>query len=413
MEKKRLLQIEVCMNTGSTGRIAEGISGVVKKDGWDAYLIHGARYNNPPTSMIEFQLGSITDEYEHFFEHIVFDNDGLASRKVTRRIVNKIEEIKPDVIQLHDIHDHWINYRILFEYFATLDTPIVWTQHDCWGFTGGCGHFSDPECYKWRDGTCSKGCPQVSGMRKLFEKTYKHFQLRRELLTSIKDLTLVPVSYWMESVVKQSFLKGKKIVTIHNGVDINLFKQSDSTGVRVKYGIGSSKYVLGVSSQWLARKGWFDFQKLSHIISHDIKIVLIGVTEKQQKEAAKYGIIGIRRTENINEMAALYSGAMMFCNLTYMDTFPTTNIEALACATPVLTYNTDGSVEAADDETGWVVEQGDIKNVVDIILRQSQLSIEDINAQRNKCRLRAVKFFDKDKCFAAYLDLYKELISKD
>lgn len=405
-----LLQVNVTANSGSTGKIAEQINQEAQKQGWKTYLAYGR--NMQPCNSHLVKTGNMLQVYEHYAEHRLFDNDGLASRMGTKHLVNRIRVIAPDIIHLHNIHDHWINYRILFEYLNTLSTPIVWTQHDCWAFTGGCAYFSMRNCYRWRDGGCSQGCPMKN--HRIIEKTKKHYQLKQLLFTSTKDLTLVPVSRWLENLERKSFLQCHNIVTIHNGIDISAFSPIDSTDVRRKYGIGVSRYIIGVANQWSARKGFEDFVKLSQANLEGTKIVLVALNAEQVKKAELNDIIGIPRTENVRELASLYSGAMMFCNLSYEDNYPTTNLEAMACGTPVLTYRTGGSIEAVTPETGWVIEQGDIKQVAKIISdwRRSTEDRDVEMAMRQKCRERAKKEFKKEDRFSEYLELYNELLKQ-
>ena len=403
----KLLQITCSYNYGSIGRIAEQINSLARQKGWETWYAF-SRYGSSSKSNL-IHVGNKLGVYEHYLEHNLFDNEGLASRIATQKFVSKIHEIQPDIIHLHNIHDHWLNYRILFDYLRTLEKPIVWTQHDCWAFTGGCFHFIQNDCYRWREGGCMNNCPVLNKakMRRLFEKTQKHFQLKKEMFLSIKDLTIVPVSYWMEGFVKESFLKDKNIVTIQNGIDLQQFSPQDSGEIRKKYNIGETKYVIGVSNVWLPYKGWNDFLKLSDRLFKKIKIVLVGLDDQKISEAAKRGIIGIPRTQSVAELAALYSGAECFCNLTYYDTFPTTNLESLACGTPVITYRTGGSPEAVSPQTGFVVEQGSLNAVceaIDKILDKGKLYYT------TKCRQRAEQFFNKDDKFEEYLKLFDSLL---
>ena len=107
----------------------------------------------------------------------------------------------------------------------------------------------------------------------------------------------------------------------------------------------------------------------------------------------------------MNELAKLYSESDVLINPTYADTFPTVNLEALACGTPVITYRTGGSPEAVDEKTGIVVEQGDIEALADAIrkMKEHPLSSKD-------CRKRAEENFNKDKCFEKYINLYNTLL---
>lgn len=404
----KLLQITCSYNFGSIGRIAEQINSLARQKGWETWYAF-SRYGSSSNSNL-IHVGSMFGVYEHYLERRLFDNEGLASRTATKRFISEIDKIQPDIIHLHNIHDHWLNYQKLFEYFRTLDKPIVWTQHDCWAFTGGCYHFIQRDCYRWRENGCTNNCPALNNakMRRLFEKTQKHFQIKKELLSSIKDLTIVPVSYWMEGFVKKSFLKDKNIVTIQNGIDLLQFIPQNSDNVRKRYGIGESKYVIGVSNVWLPYKGWNDFLKLSDMLPKDLRIVLVGLDEHKITEAAKKGIIGIPRTQNIAELAALYSGAECFCNPTYQDTFPTTNLEALACGTPVITYCTGGSPEAVSPQTGFVVEQGNLDAICKAI---ATIMNKGKSYYATECRQRAERCFNKEEKFEEYLKLFNTLLS--
>lgn len=389
-----LLQINVTANWGSTGKIAEQIGLCAMKHGWESYIAYG-RWCNPSNSHL-IKVGNKLDMYMHYAEQRIRDNEGLCSRGATKRLIKIISEIRPDVVHLHNIHDHYLNYPLLFRYLAMIDTPIVWTQHDCWAFTGGCMYFDMSGCEQWKS-----GCLNCKEKRALFgNKAAYQFETKKELLRNIKDLTFVPVSDWLHGLLKQSVQESRPIVTIHNGVDLTSFRPMD----RTKKSKSSKFKILGVAAVWDARKGLADFVELRSKFSEDYEITLVGLTPKQISSLPK-GIRGIQRTQNVEELVQLYSDANVFLNPTYSDNFPTTNIEALACGTPVIMYRTGGSPEAIDEKTGVVVEQGDVDGLAEAIrmMKEKPLSSTD-------CRKRAEKCFDKDKCFEKYLELYEKLI---
>ena len=398
-----ILQINVSANHGSTGRIAEQINQIVAAQGWKTYIAYGRSCNPSQSELIH--VGNMLQVYEHYAEHRLFDNDGLASRIATRQLIAKIDAIKPDIIHLHNIHDHWLNYRILFEYLNTLSTPIVWTQHDCWTFTGGCGYFDSVGCYKWQ--IQCKQCPLKK--KRVFEKTAKHYKYKNQLFVGNKHMFLVPVSNWLASLIEISFLKEKPIKVIHNGINISTFKPyNDCNSIKKGLGIDDEFVILGVALPWSARKGMKDFFQLAEMLDDNrYKVVLVGLSEDQIANLPS-NVIGIRRTSNASELANLYSMADLFCNLTYSDNYPTTNLEAMACGTPVLTYNTGGSVEAVTPETGWIVEQGDIEGVIEVI---KQLQIVGKQKYTRDCRQRAEKFFNMNDRFKEYVNLYESLLS--
>lgn len=349
------------------------------------------------------------DEYEHYAEHRLFDNDGLASRNTTKALVREIERVKPDIIHLHNIHDHWLNYRLLFEYLNALDIPIVWTFHDCWAFTGGCTHFKLLNCYRWRDDSCGKGCPirRDDIMRRIFEKTEKHYLLKKKLFFNTKNLTIVPVSHWLEGVVRESFLRNKRIKTIHNGVDVGIFKPVNSKDVRERYGIGETQYVLGVSGVWNKNKGWNDFIKLSSILPKEIRLVLVGLKKEKLQMAIDAGIIGIPQTDDVNELAAIYSGASVFLNLSQEETLGMTTVEAMACGTPVVVYNSTAVPEPVIPGTGIIVNPGDVYGVLSAI----RTIIEKGESYYSlACRTHVERNYNKDDCYRDYISLYDNIL---
>ena len=397
---KRLLQINITANWGSTGKIAESIGVAAIEQGWESYIAYG-RWANPSKSQL-IKIGGRLDKYFHFAEQSLRDNEGLCSRRATKKLIHLIEEIQPDVIQLHNLHDHYLNYRILFEYLNQTEIKIVWTFHDCWAITGHCFHFVTAGCEKWKT-RCFK-CPLKSAYPKsLIDRSTRNYELKKRMFGACKNLTIVPCSDWMAGFVKQSFLKDKNLAVIANGVNLNTFKPSLTEGdCRIR--------IMGVSSIWNKDKGLYDFFRLREMLDRELfEIVLVGLTHSQVK-ALPEGIVGIERTESVADLVSLYSSASVFLNPTYADTFPTVNLEALACGTPVLTYRTGGSPEAITSETGWVVEQGDIDGVAEIINSLQSKTESEVKAQRIACRKRAEMEYDKDKCFAKYIDLYNRII---
>ena len=395
---QKLLQINVTANWGSTGKIAEQIGVAVMKAGWESYIAYG-RWANPSQSHL-IKIGGHWNKYLHYLEQFFFDNEGLCSRRATRQLIKRIKELKPDIVQLHNIHDHYLNYRLLFEYLNRSDIKVVWSFHDCWAFTGHCFHFVTAGCEKWKTNCCS--CPQKNGYPKtMVDRSKKNYELKRSLFGSCKDLTIVACSDWMSGLVKHSFLKDKNITVIHNGVDLRVFKQKTT---EIEY--AGTYMVLCVSSVWNKAKGLLDIYKLRELLPSKYRIIIVGLTEKQIR-VLPAGIEGAKRTHNVRELVQFYSSANVLINPTYADTFPTVNLEALACGTPVVTYRTGGCPETVDEKTGVIVEQGDVAamaEAVRVICGRNRMQYA------TDCRNRSEAQFDEEMCFEKYLTLYESLL---
>lgn len=400
----KVLQINSTLNWGSTGRIAEDIGKTIIKERGESYIAYG-RYANP-TQSESIRIGNKWDIFYHVLQTRLFDKHGLASKKATRILIEIIKEINPDIIHLHNIHGYYLNYPVLFEYLSSLNIPIVWTLHDCWAFTGHCSHYMSVACNRWQSHCHHCFLKKDYPLSILFDRSENNYEEKKAYFSSVNNLTLVPVSDWLCGEIKKSFFKNKTCRVIHNGIDTNTFTPVDS--LKKKLQLQDKFLVLGVCSVWIDKKGFPDFIKLREKLSDDYIIILIGLTKKQIKSLPQ-GIIGIERTNSVQELASYYSSADVFFNPTWEDNFPTTNIEALACGTPVITYWTGGSPEAIDEQTGFVVEQGDLEGTIKAI---EQIKAVGKRAFTQACRERAVKNFNNKDRYAEYLQLYNEILNR-
>ena len=393
---KVLLINSVC-GVGSTGKICVDLAKCLKESGHDCVIAYGRGEAKgwDKTYKITSSLGNKI----HYIKSRLFDKHGLGSTRETKRFIKFINEYNPDVIHLHNIHGYYLNYKILFEYLKTSKAKIVWTMHDMWTMTGHCAYTY--ECEKWHKGchNCSKLCDYPKSIK---DNSSKNFRLKKELFTSINDLTIVTVSNWLKEEFKKSYFKDCDIRVINNGIDLNIFKQTESD-FRKRYSLEDKKVLLAVVDRWTERKGFSDYIKLAEMLDKNTKLIMVGLTE-EQKNNLPSNILGITRTENQQQLVEIYSIADLLINLTYSDNFPTVNIESLACGTPVLTYNTGGSPEMLTDETGYVIAQGNMGGVVDIVNNYTKTSntIKD-------CLKQALKY-EKTLRFKEYIELYNEKI---
>lgn len=408
-DMKKLLQINPVIRTNtSTGRIMQEIGELAMANGWDSYIAYsGGRDGIKPCKSKLMPVGGKADVAFHGLWTRLTDRHGLASWGATRQFIKEIEALKPDVIHIHNIHGYFLNYKLLFEYLNSADIPVIWTVHDCWLYTGHCYYYSSVGCDRWESG-CGT-CPQ----RKAFPTSWfidasrRNYADKDKAFNSIQDkLTIVPVSEWIRGEMSRSFLKDCRFQVIHNGIDLEVFDvQVDDKSVREKYNLGTKRIILGLASIWCKEKGWDDFVKMSGMLNEDEVIVMVGVSEEQMKRLPS-NVVAIRRTENIRQLAELYSAATAFVNPTWQDNYPTVNLEAIACGTPVVTYRTGGSIEAVTEKTGFVVEQGDVKGLLEAVRRIAERGKVKYTAD---CRAYALANFRKEDRYADYLKLYENI----
>ena len=398
----KLLQINTSLNKGSTGRIAEQIASLARSSGWDTYMVHGARYVNK-SQMKTLQSVTLLGERLHALKSMLFDAHGLGSVRATRRLIREIKRIQPDIIHLHNIHGYYLNYKVVFEYLRTVDIPVVWTLHDCWTMTGHCSHFDAVGCERWKSGCYL--CPLKSDYPKslVFDFSKRNYRLKKLFFPSVKNMTIVPVSQWLGNVVGASFLGDYPCRVINNGVDVQVFSPCEDSTLRAQLGIGDKHVLLGVATAWKDDKGLQEFIRLSE--NPEYQVVLVGIPN-EIKHQLPQAIIAINRTNSQQELAEYYSMADLLVNPTYNDSFPTVNLEALACGTPIVTYRTGGSPESVTADTGIVVEKGDYNGLVAAIEEVISKGKSHYSAA---CRERAVSLYNKDDRFADYIELYARL----
>ncbi|KAA6340159.1 N-acetyl-alpha-D-glucosaminyl L-malate synthase [termite gut metagenome] len=399
---KILLQINSFINFGSTGHIVEDIGNLAIANGWESYIVYARNDRNSLSKKIK--IGDNWECYWHVLVTRLFDRHGLASRKATKKLIKQIHLIKPDIIHLHNIHGYYVNFDLLFKYLSTINTSIVWTLHDCWAYTGHCVHYSFIKCEKWKNHCCHCPIPLSYPKSLLIDRSKQNFENKKNAFCSVKNMIIVPVSQWLAYEVSQSFLNKYPIKQIYNGIDTRVFSPI-LPSVKKKYRVEDKFMILGVASIWNERKGLKNFKELACKLSNDKIIFLVGLTKKQMINLPS-NIIGIERTENIHQLVELYSSADIFINPTWDDNFPTTNIESLSCGTPVITYNTGGSIEAINNDTGFIVAQGDITGLLNAINLVKQKSKSFYSSA---CRKRAMSCFDRKDRYEEYLQLYEEM----
>ena len=392
----KVLIINVVCGIRSTGRICTDLAEALEKAGHEVRIAYGREDVPSRYEKYAIRIGSDTDVRNHGVKARLSDACGFGSRKATEKFIDWVKTYNPDVIHLHNLHGYYINIEVLFDYLRTCKKRIVWTLHDCWAFTGHAAYCDYANCSKWKTG-CSQ-CPNRKEYPASFRDcSNRNWVKKKVILTGIPNLTIITPSEWLASLVRESFLSQYPVAVIPNGVDTSVFKPL-AGNAKERLGIGEKKIVLGVAALWEKRKGMDDFLRLVTMLNKDFRIVLVGLSAKQ-KELLPEDIVGIERTDSAGELAEIYAAADYYVNPTYEDNYPTTNLEAIACGTPVITYDTGGSAESAL-LYGTKVKKGDIEAIAALINGDGP----ELKADPASCR----EAVDYKTMVKRYLDLYKQ-----
>lgn len=397
--KRKIIQINTVCGVGSTGRIAKDIGQLIEKNDMESYIAYGYGKCNDKNAI---KIGTKLEYYIHNLLSRLTGRQGRYSYFATKRFLKKLDKIKPDIIHLHNIHGNYINYPLLFKYINKNQIPVIWTLHDCWSYTGKCVYYDYIKCEKWKN-EC-KNCKQLREYPKsyFFDFSKKEYRKKKDTFTSITNMHIITPSEWLAREVEKSFLQRYPVQVIKNGIDLSKFKKVESN-FRKKYNIEEKFIVLGVASEWTKRKGADTFIELSKALNTNYQIVMVGLTE-EQKNNFPDNIIKINKTNSIQELAEIYSCANVFVNPTLEDNFPTTNIEALACGLPVITYNTGGSVEAVNGNCGIIIEKENINQLVNAIK-----NVRKCNMFNSQICIEEAKKYDKWEKFEQYITLYEKI----
>ena len=367
----KILMINVVCGIRSTGRICTDLAEALERQGHTVKIAYGRE--NVPERYEKFAVRVGTEAGVKFsaLQARLLDNAGFGNAGATEKFVQWIRKFDPDIIHLHVIHGYWLNVEVLFTYLRTCGKKIIWTMHDCWAFTGHCVHFDYAKCEKWKT-RCEK-CPEKKEYPAsiLLDSAKTHYLRKKDLFTGIPGLQIVVPSQWLADRVKESFLQKYPVSVIRNGIDTSVFRPV-SGNLRDQYKLERKKIVLGVATSWRERKGLSVFPALAEKLGSDYQIILIGLTPHQIKTLPA-GIIGIERTDNVDQLAAFYTMADVYVNASFEENYPTTNLEAISCGTPVVTFDSGGSGESAQ-LYGAVVPKGDVEALAEAVFKAETYS---------------------------------------
>jgi putative colanic acid biosynthesis glycosyltransferase len=402
----KILQINSVCGVGSTGRIVIEINKMIEEMNFNGLILYGRGNKREVNNYIK--IGSDFDNKLHGVLTRLTDKHGFGSARETKNMIEILKNYDPDIIHLHNIHGYYLNIEVLFNYLKISAKPVLWTLHDCWSFTGHCSYFDYVVCNRWK--TECYNCPQKNmyPSSKLIDNSKWNYKKKKELFTMLDNMTIITPSLWLREIVKESFLGKYDIKTIYNGINLDVFRpiaNKQTIKIKEKYNCIGKFVILGVANIWEERKGLKYLLDLSKQLDDSFCVIIAGVNRKQ-KLALPKNVIGITKTNDVSQLVEIYSMADVFVNPTLEEVLGMTNIEALACGTPVITFNTGGSPECIDKTCGIVVEKGNLDRLTEAVIK-----IKNEPLSINACLNRA-KLFDKDKKYKEYLELYKRTINK-
>lgn len=395
---KILLINSVCGNK-STGRICTDIADVLSQNGDECQIAFGRESAPDAYATISHRMGSDIDISLDGIQSRLFGHAGFYSKRVTNRFLQGVDAYQPDLIHLHNIHGYYLNVELLFQYIKQKKVPVIWTLHDCWAFTGHCSNYSEVGCDRWKS-QCSE-CPLTGEYPKSFRDTsYLDYLKKKELFSNIQNLTIVTPSEWLASQVHQSFLSDYKTVVIPNGIDLEVFRPTALKRIDLVERLNEKKVILGVSTAWSEHKGLSKYYRLADLLGNSFQVVLVGLTERQCRQLPS-NVIGIQRTNSVEELSGFYSLADCVVSLSTEETMGLTIVEGNACGTPAAVFNRTALPELITPQTGVVANTCTVESMVEAVVRvteQMKFTVEQLRSHAQK--------YEKKRLYENYVKLY-------
>lgn len=323
----------------------------------------------------------------------------------TRKFLNLLNEIKPDIIHCHVINDCFLHLGLFCDYVNKYNIKVVWTFHDARVLTGMCPCPNYCECEQWKS-ICRKCHPKYKFLypsKPIINLVNIVHNYRKRTIGNIKNLAIVTPSKWMADMVAQSYLKNRICKVINNGINLNIFHPTANI-IRQKYNIPhQSKLLLSVGNPIWRLKGREYIHKLINDLPQKYFIIMIGCLEQDIQKFKSYkNVLALPKIDR-DELIQFYTAADLFINPTLADNFPTVNLECQACGTPVIAFDSDGTSETVDPKRGKIVPQKDYEAFKQAIL--------DFNYEgADESAISFASKFDQQKCIEQYINLYKELL---
>lgn len=395
----RIAIINSVSEIGSTGKIVASLAKACNENGIETHVYRGRKIPKHMEKEFDYRFNNDLSVINNKLKSLIFDNEGFNAKKDTVKLINELENFKPDLIHLHNLHGYYLNLELLISFICENNIPVIWTFHDCWPYTGHCSHYVDKNCLSWQSG-CEK-CKYKKDYPSSFglSKSRKNYILKSNLFTRISNLTIVVPSQWLKQEVELSFFKNYPINVISSGIDLNIFQPNFSNDIYETYNLPNKKILLGVASVWNEAKGLNMFLELAAKIPDEFQMVLVGL-DKSKTRGLPESVIGIPRVHDQEKLAELYSQSYAFLNLSSHETQGLTTIEAIACQTPVIVFDNTAIPESVNRSNGIVVPNRDLSAILEAIN-----DIEKYTRTVGKNR----SDYGSDKMIEKYLKLYKSV----
>lgn len=387
---------------GSTGQIAYIYSQELKRRGHKCLVAVGKNiYNDKECIELEDKLG----RGFHYIASLITGYEGRFSYRATNKLIHIIEEYKPDIIQLLNLHGYYLNIYKLLDFVGSKGIRTVYSMLDEYPYLGHC-------CYAYECNHFMDECRHCKLDKKQYIKTFffrrghATYKLKKQAYDKVRDLTFTGPKWVIERALMSSLLKDKKLVEVDEFIDTeNTFYPRKNYSVDVKEINRKNKIlILNVSPFSDERKGGKYFLKLARQMENDSRYLFVHVGYDGERNNLPINFLPIGYITDQNILAQYFSIADLFICTSLADTMPNTCLEALACGTPICGFKITGVPYVADNICGKFVDPGDVAELKRVVAGSAKKSDKMIDY----CREYAVSRYSVKKFADCLLSIYSE-----
>lgn len=366
-----------------------------------------------PTSMKEKVLGAVRPHIDQlplrFYQTIpeVYFSPAWLSFGT---LVDKINRLEPDIVHLH-----WVCKGMLtVEDIAKIASPIVWTLHDTWAFTGGCHYIH--QCEKYLN-ECN-ACPVLRSGRR-HDLSQRIFQRKKRSYSKLGRVAIVTVSKWLESCARNSFLmSGMDISTIPNPINTTLYKPIDKLTAKSILNIGHDRKVILFGALSAIDDRYKGYRELIEAINKlqlnldEIELVVFGSSQPRDAIPLRYRTSYFGHLFDDVSLQILYSAADVMVVPSRQESFGQTASESMSCGTPVVAFGTSGLLDIVDHKVnGYLAspyDTSDLARGIEWVLGNPNYSDLSKNA-----REKVLRYFDSKIVSNAFVSLYQSVLANN
>jgi glycosyltransferase involved in cell wall biosynthesis len=325
----------------------------------------------------------------------------------TKSIINKINELKPDIVHLH-----WINGGMMrIEDISKINIPIVWTLHDNWLFTGGCHIMWKCEEYK---NDC--GCCPVLESNKEKDLSRKVFYRKKNEFTKIENMFIVSVSNWLNNCSKNStLLKEKKHIILPNPIDTKIYKLFDKVKSRELWNLPKDRKLVLFGANSATSDINKGFKPLSEAIDkfqrNDIELVIFGSSQPKESQDFGFKTHYLGHLYDDVSLVTLYNAVDVMVVPSLQEAFGQTASESMSCGTPVVAFKATGLMDIVDHKiNGYLAKPYDTTDLVNGI--EWVLNNEYYDKLCKNAREKVLQEFDSQIVAKKYIELYQDILNE-